>query len=329
MQLARGESSVMVSWRAPSGTFDGYTVQRQELVVVEGSTLFANIVTLGGDSWLPSSSAMYTDTAILPSQTYEYRVAAVQDDQVGEYSDWFRTAPPITSLGAPPAALRLDTATDNRLDNRREFWMVWEEVPGAEDYELTLISYDASTRTPSMATQVVTDTTYFHTAYGRVVLRVRGRHMDATLCDAAPNNRCVSDWTPGWYEVKFEPKGTIQEQPPPIDGETDPSVAALRAATISLIETVLEPAGSAIDTDMVLAFMVVTGALVVGAASVVLALRKGMAALGVGMACAVCILILLSGYRLYGTPIAWPYGAQATLAVTGLFALVRQTGVFR
>ena len=72
---------------------------------------------------------------------------------------------------------------------------------------------------------------------------------------------------------------------------------------------------------------VVTVALVVGGMAVVLSWRKGMAPLGVGMACAVCILILLAGYRLYGTPVAWPIALQALVAVTGIYALIRQTGV--
>ena len=32
---------------------------------------------------------------------------------------------------------------------------------------------------------------------------------------------------------------------------------------------------------------------------------------------------------MFGTPVAWAVAAQALVAVTGLFALVRQTGVFR
>ena len=142
-----------------------------------------------------------------------------RDDQVGDYSDWFRTSPPVTSLGAPPATFSLDTARDTKHDGRREFWMTWEEVPGAEDYELTLISYDASTRAPAMATRVVTDTSFFHTALGRVDLRVRGRKVDAALCSAATDNRCTSDWT-AWYSVRFIPVVTIEEPVAPIAKHT-------------------------------------------------------------------------------------------------------------
>ena len=57
--------------------------------------------------------------------------------------------------------------------------------------------------------------------------------------------------------------------------------------------------------------------------------QRGMASLGVGMGAAILILILFVGYRLFGTPLAWPVAAQALVAVAGLYALVRQTGVFR
>ena len=54
-----------------------------------------------------------------------------------------------------------------------------------------------------------------------------------------------------------------------------------------------------------------------------------MAALGGGIGAAILILILFVGYRLFGTPLAWPVAAQALVAVSGIYALVRQTGVFR
>ena len=57
--------------------------------------------------------------------------------------------------------------------------------------------------------------------------------------------------------------------------------------------------------------------------------RRGMAPLGVGMGATIFILILFTGYRLYGTPLAWPVAALAVVAAAGLYALVRQTGVFR
>ena len=53
-----------------------------------------------------------------------------------------------------------------------------------------------------------------------------------------------------------------------------------------------------------------------------------MAPLGVGMGAAILILVLFTGYRLLGTPLAWAVAAQALVAVAGLYALVRQTGVF-
>ena len=75
--------------------------------------------------------------------------------------------------------------------------------------------------------------------------------------------------------------------------------------------------------------MTVLMACVIGGISVALGWRLGMAPLGVGMGAAIAILILFTGYRLFGVPLAWPVGIQAVLALAGLFAAVRQTGVFR
>ena len=57
--------------------------------------------------------------------------------------------------------------------------------------------------------------------------------------------------------------------------------------------------------------------------------RGGMASLGVGMGAAVLVLVLFAGYRLFGTNLAWAIGAQALVAASGLYALVRQLGVLR
>ena len=52
-----------------------------------------------------------------------------------------------------------------------------------------------------------------------------------------------------------------------------------------------------------------------------------MRELGTGTSAA--ILILFPGYRLLGTPVAWAVAAQSLVAVLGMFAVVKQTGVFR
>ena len=87
---AEDNASVELSWLRPAGDFDAYAVQRQELVVVEGSTIFANPVTLVDD--LSDTTLTYTDSSILPGRTYEYRIAALQDGEVGNYSEWFRVS---------------------------------------------------------------------------------------------------------------------------------------------------------------------------------------------------------------------------------------------
>ena len=327
--LSRDEDSVIISWEAPSGDFDNYTVQRQELVVVEGSTFFANISTLAaaGESWLPTTSTMYDDESILPAQTYEYRVAAVRSDQVGAYSDWFRVSPLVTALGAAPPEFHFVSDSDTIKSGRREFWMAWEPSPGVDDYEVQKLVYDVATFGQSMEKAIITDTTYFVTSYGTVDIRVRGRKLDADLCAAASDNRCLTGWT-GWWNIPFSPQIVI-EAPTLVDDAADTSIMELREDTIELIESMFEPSGATVNGSVVLAFMVVVIGLIVGSLNVALAWRRGMASLGVGMGCAILILILFTGYRLYGTPIAWPVAVQSVVAVTGLYAIVRQVGVFK
>ena len=327
LELDRDADSVIASWSAPTGDFDNYTLQRQELVIVEGSTFFANVVTLGGASWLPATSTMYMDTHIIPSQTYEYRIAAVKDDQVGTYSDWFRVAPPLTSLGGSPSNFQFLSTGQRLLDDRREFWMGWDAVPGADDYEVQLLVYDVATGGQNMEKYVVTDPTYFQTSWGRVGIRVRGRKLDADICGSNPDNHCLTEWS-GWYEVRFTPTVTI-DSPDLVDDTSDTSITTLREDTEDLFEAVLSPAGATVDGGQVIQFGVVLTALVVAGMSVALSWRRGMAPLGVGMGATIFILILFTGYRLYGTPLAWPVAAQALVAAAGLYALVRQTGVFR
>ena len=327
--LTRDSDSIVASWSAPTGDFDNYTLQRQDLLVVEGSTFFANIVTLApdGEDWIPGADTTYTDSSILPAQTYEYRVAAVKDDQVGAYTDWFRVGPILTTLGAAPLNFHRDESRDTTRDDRGEFWMDWDDVPGADDYEVQVLVYEVSTGRQSMKVRYVSDSTYFETAYGRVEIRVRGRKLDADLCAGAADDRCLTEWT-SWNVVRFTPTVTT-EAPPMVDASADASLMGLRAETAAVISSVFDPAGTTVDTSLVLQLCVITLALVAGGVSIALGWRRGMAPLGVGMGVAITILILFVGYRLFGTPVAWPVAAQAAVAVAGIFAVVRQTGVFR
>ena len=335
LQFSRTQdnSETTVSWTAPEGDFDNYTLQRQELVIVEGSTIFANAVTLDGSGWLPGNTTTYTDDSFLPGRTYEYRVAAVKDDLIGDYSDWSRSSPVQTSLGVAPENFRFVSGNGSRLlDRRREFWMRWDEVDGADDYEVDVLVYDVATGGQAIENYIVTDPTYFRTSYGRVEVRVRGRRSDDTLCGDSDGTvetgeDCYSEWT-GWYGVNFTPKATVAA-PPLADDTADASIMELRADTEEVIESSLAAAGAPVDAGLVVQFLTLIAATVIGGVSVALGWRLGMAPLGVGMGAAIAILILFTGYRLFGVPLAWPVSIQAALAVAGLFAAVRQTGVFR
>ena len=216
LELHRNSSSVTASWSAPIGDFDNFTLQRQELILVGGSTFFGNVSSLGDDMWLPMDSTMFEDTSILPGQTYEYRVAAVLDDQVGVYTDWFRVGPVNASLGPPPTNFRpLQTPVVTRgfvervFDERYEFWLGWNAVGRASDYQVQFVSFDLATGGRSLANEYVTQPYFFHTTYSRVALRVRARgEVDADRCADNDDDRCVTEWT-AWVNVGFTPVVTI------------------------------------------------------------------------------------------------------------------------
>ena len=326
--LSHSGAEVTVSWTAPAGTLEHYTVQRQELAVVEGSTFFANVRTFG-NPWLPGASTMYRDRSILPDRTYEYRVAAVNEDLTGEYTEWSRVTPASTSLGPAPADWRFLFDQDRILDDRREFWHAWSEVAGADDYEVQTVTHNPSTGGQRLETLVVTEPTVFRTIYSRVDVRVRGRKRDAALCGSGVQDRCVTDWT-AWWGTRFTPTAPIAAPPMAMDdGTGDPQIVELRADTEALIEEMLEPSGAVVEGALVVQFLSVLVALIAAGTCMVLSWRRGMAPLGAGMATAIFVLILFTSYRLYGIPGAWPLAAQALIGVSGLYAMVRQAGVFR
>ena len=327
LELVRSSDSVIASWSAPAGELDNYTLQRQELLATQGSTFFGNVVTLGDGTWLPGDSTMYTDDGIVPDLIYEYRVAAVRDDQVGEYTDWFRIGPVDTSLGVAPDNFRLVETGERVLDERYEFWLEWDENVSADDYEVQLVSFDQGlSGGQDITTHIVTDPTFFQTAFGRVALRVRARKQDDTMCATAADDTCLTDWT-AWHDVRFTPKFTI-DAPEPVDASSDADLMEFRDAMQSVVETALSPLGADVNPMQVFEFGVLAAALGIGGASVVLSWRAGMAPLGVGMGSAALVLVLFAGWRLLGTNLGWAVAAQTLVAVPGMIAIARQFGVW-
>ena len=308
------------------GDFDNYTLQRQELIAAQGSTFFGNVVSLGDTDWLPGDSTSYTDTGVMPEQIYEYRVAAVKDDRVGAYTDWFRIGPLDTSLGAAPLNLRLIETGARVYDERYEFWLSWDDVAGADDYEVEVVSY-ALGGARDEQTKIYTDPTYFATVYGRTTTRVRARKLDDAMCAAADDNRCVTEWT-SWYGVDFTPRVTIPATAV-VDDSAATSTMELREDLAAVIATAIEPLGTEADSELALEFLTLVVGMVLGSVSVALTWRSGMAPLGVGMGAAIFIMVLFVGHRLLGTNLAWAIGAQVLVAAAGIFAVARQLGVLR
>ena len=325
----RSNASVTMNWTAPAGQFDGFALQRQEMVNVESSTIFANTITLSGS--LSSSTLTYTDSSIAPGRTYEYRVAATQDDVVGDYSEWARVTPFDSNLGTAPANLRfVDDDTARLLDYRREFWMRWDGVDGADDYEVDVLAYNAAAGQRSMETLLLSDPTVFRTAYGRVELRVRGRKNDDVLCGDGDgtvdaDEICYTDWT-GWYRVQFTPKVPRAGGPTPIP---DASIEEFQADVNALLDSTLDQSGVDVDPSIAVQFAVLVGTVVLALASVVAGWKRGMRPLGVGMAFSVTVVSLYVAQQLLGIPEAWAIGAQTLIAIPGIIAFARQLGAFR
>ena len=321
---AQDNANVVLSWTAPSGEVDGYAVQRQELVVAEGSTIFANPVILT-DS-LSSDTLTYTDASIAPGRTYEYRVTPLEGDAFGKPTEWARVSPFTSRLGGAPPNFRFDLARDRKLADRREFWMVWDEVDGADDYEVEVFEYDRGSRGESLSSHVVTDPSFFRTIYGTVNLRVRARKSDAGLCGSEAGDHCHSDWT-GWYGVQFAPESP--QTPSSRTSAPDPSVEELREDVNELLDSTLDQSGVDVNPGIAIQFGVLVGTVIVSSASIWASWRRGMRALGMGMAFSSMVISLYLGHVLLDIPAAWPIGGQALVSVLGIIAFARQIGAFR
>ena len=316
-------SSITIIWSAPQNALDGYTVQRQELVVLEGSSFFANVVTLGpsGGGWIAATATSYEDTTVVPGNTYEYRVAAVREDSVGDYSEWARASPRVTSFGQPPPNFRL-SSEPTRRDDRREFWLAWDEVDGADDYELQVREADLATGAPRLdPSVVVTHNTYFDTIYGRVEYRVRGRMDNDDICGPGSGDRCYTEWT-GWIDEGYVPA---------------PQLVAVSAATISpdaaaiklkedleeVIGAGLDPLGASTDASDVLAGGVLAFIFIMAGVCFVLGHRAGMAPLGFAIGMGLAVMILWLGILMVALPVEWGIMVVVAVFVLGGVSLVR------
>ena len=326
LDRAQDNSQVTVSWTAPAGAVDNYTLQREEFV----DGIFANVMSIAasGSDWLPGDSTTYTDSAILPGRTYRYRVAGVRDDVVGEYSEWASSGPVDLTFGLPPMNLRV--GDDQRHDDRREYWMVWDAVDGADDYELEVNAFDLHTGTLTMEDDlVVRDPTYFATAFERREYRVRGRKQDADLCGSGADDYCPTDWT-GWFSVPFVPV-VVEPSPQVLTTPVAPSadVMAARTALEGFVEGLVEPSGFTVDPGDVIDLAVLVLGLVGAGGAFLKSHRSGMAPLGVGAGVAWFILVLVLGIRLVDLPVIWAVVSLVVVLVLGILTLVMSLGLGR
>ena len=326
VERASDNSSVTISWDPPEGGADNYAVQRQELVQQEDSSFFANVRTVTGDSHLSATTFSYTDSTILSGRTYEYRAFALKGDVVGQYSDWFRTTPYETTYGDAPENLRFEDGTER--DERREYWLQWDEVDGSSDYELEVNVSDLGTGEKTKRRGiVVSDATYFHTAYSRAEFRVRGRKQDADLCGSGASDRCYTGWT-AWFPVGYTapvrvelPDSLMTPMPP------DAKVTEMRDTMEDLVDLGTGQAGFSVAAAGVLDFIVLAAAVIVGIGAFAAARKRNLGAPGLGVAASLSIMCLWLGYIMIGSPVEWPIIASIVLFVGGALSGLRVIGL--
>ena len=317
LDRARNNSQVTISWTAPSDSVDNYTLQREELS--EG--VFANALTFSaaGSDWLPATATSYTDSAILPGRTYRYRAAGVRDDVVGEYSEWVTSAPTDIIFAPPPENLHVER--DTRRDDRREYWLVWDDVDGRTDYELQINVTDPGTGALRREMGViVTAPTYFATAYGRREFRLRGRKQDAALCGSGADEYCYTQWT-GWHSVGFIPTVSIEtpdalSTPVPQDQVSQ----ELREDMVALFDFGFDALGTDGDSDQLINVMVLVMALGLGVGAFVVGFKTGMAPVGAGAGTCLALAVLWIGVLTLDVPQQWGIIATLVILVFGLAA---------
>ena len=319
---ASDNMSVTVSWSEPEEGADTYTVQRQALVVQPSSSFFANTTTVGSGI----TDLSYVDSAILSGRTYEYRVSAVKDEVIGTPSDWFRTTPYETTYGEAPENLRFEDGTER--DERREYWLQWDEVDGSSDYELEVNVSDLGTGEKTKRRGiVVSDATYFYTAYSRAEFRVRGRKQDADLCGSGASDRCYTGWT-AWFPVGYTapvrvelPDALMTPMPP------DAKVTEMRDTMEDLVDLGTGQAGFSVAAAGVLDFIVLAAAVIVGIGAFAAARKRNLGAPGLGVAASLSIMCLWLGYIMIGSPVEWPIIASIVLFVGGALSGLRVIGL--
>lgn len=339
VRLARGIDDVgehvTVEWTPPDSEFDNYTVIRSELWRLEGSTLFVYPIALApaGEDWIDSGTTAYRDVTIVHGRTYEYKVAAVRADLVGPYSDPARVGPINLSLGNPPAGLSIDVERSRDFLSFREVWLQWNAVQGVSRYEVQAERQHQGTF-PVRETHVYTDTEVFITAFSTMRVRVRGYIEDEERCPLE-GHKCYTRWSE--YIGIFVP-GVAVEVPLP---DANPTDAEFEAAVLQFMETafsftVCDPSVPGPCTrvddlriDLVMQFSTLLVSLLLAGMSVAVAMKRGMTALGVGMGCAILVLVFYMGNQLLGIPLAWAAAAQILIAVLGVLAMARQFGVMR
>ena len=198
---------------------------------------------------------------------------------------------------------------------------MWDDVDGRTDYELQINVTDPVTGALRREMGViVTDPTYFATAYGRREFRLRGRKQDAALCGSGADEYCYTQWT-GWHSVGFIPTVSIEtpdalSTPVPQDQVSQ----ELREDMVALFDFGFDALGTDGDSDQLINVMVLVMALGLGVGAFVVGFKTGMAPVGAGAGTCLALAVLWIGVLTLDVPQQWGIIATLVILVFGLAA---------
>ena len=311
-------TAVTVSWTSPYEGHDGYALQRRVLVDADGNSFFGNVINLHPDAFLPVSDLSYSDASILPEGTYEYRVAAVLDGTVGDYSAWARTSPRMAEFGEPPKDLRLRGGGEYRYGTR-EVWLEWDDVPGAQEYEVFSESFSLSGRAGS-ATNTVSTASIFLTLRESSNFLVRGVRRDTANCGPSP---CYTAWSiPLSVAYSSEDAGVPPAAVLPPMATPSANAASVREGLEAVVIAIEEPTGLDANEDILinLAALVLSSGL--GLVCYGVGVKARRPGIGIGGGAALGLLTMFLCIRTAEVPEAWGIAVLLILSLSAVLAVI-------
>ena len=308
------------------------------MTVVGADSLFSGVVVFAaeGSPWLSADATFFNDTEIFPDRTYDYRVAGVSGDEVGTFTEWVRSTPINTSLGAPPANFGLVTTEitvniagrekvlfpPRNLGDRGEFYVQWDTHPAAQVYEIQRVTNDPVTSRERAETHIATGNYRYFWTQAPNRLRIRARLTDANQCAGDPDNHCYSEWS-GTISHNFVPQAPMVPLVEMVEPTADERVMETRENFATAVQAGIAPWGADVDAASVASFLTLGVAGIVFLLTYSVGRRRQDAGIAMGVGFGGVILALYLGWYLFGAPVAWLVGFVVLVALLTFLAVGR------